>query len=243
MAALYARRPQGEHSHVITLQKRLEGDVGGRGTGVGVGSPVSGGLGGGVTPLTGGDHRRLGRSQSECPLKRAGAGSIGRGGPGRFKTQPGKASSPPTSGAALGGHVRRRAPPRGSLRPRGTSPDQTPPGACVSRRGPGPVEEPGGFALALGQVFSPSGSSASEPEEGSARPRWRRQQRPLCGARGRFGCRRCPSVYLPIPGGMELSGPTRRRPARSGTGRGGAFHRAPARVAWEAIFWPLSGKW
>jgi hypothetical protein len=35
VAAPDARRPQGEHSHVITLQKRLEGGVGGRDTGVG----------------------------------------------------------------------------------------------------------------------------------------------------------------------------------------------------------------
>ena len=35
MAALYSRRPRGERSHVITLQKRLEGDVEGRGTRLG----------------------------------------------------------------------------------------------------------------------------------------------------------------------------------------------------------------
>ncbi len=33
--ALYSRRPRSERSHVITLQKRLEGDVGGSGPRVG----------------------------------------------------------------------------------------------------------------------------------------------------------------------------------------------------------------
>jgi hypothetical protein len=55
-------------------------------------SPVRVGLGGGAAHATAGDHRRLFRSQSGCPINASGAGIGGLGVPWRAKTQPRKAS-------------------------------------------------------------------------------------------------------------------------------------------------------
>jgi hypothetical protein len=143
-----------------------------------VDSPVSARLGGGAAHATGGDHRRLFRSQSGCPINRAGSGIHGLGVPWRSQTQPGKALGTRATGSSLLSPVRRWAHPLCSLRSGGISPYRKPPDASAYSRLPGPVDAPECSGLCLYHVFSPSGPKVSGPGGCYAGRAWPLRKRP-----------------------------------------------------------------